>query len=291
MRLTKLIIAASILLFCAQSAFAQTGYINSSNGINLREGKGTNFNIILSIPSNGEVEIISKEGDWWKVKYQGNEGYVSAKYVTEKSKGRSSNNKQSNAGSERSSSSSSIDYNWGVGIRLGDPSGITLKKYLSDGVAFEVSIGRTRLIQRKHYYKDNFDDWYDDNDYYYDDFEYQGHKASSPIGVQVHYLIQKPLFENDVEGLYWYFGGGGQLSYRTYTYDYRYKLEGSSNWIYETGYTTRDIDFGVDGVIGAEYFMADIPLSFFADFTLFMELYDSPFLFYPNGGLGGRFNF
>ena len=45
------------------------------------------------------------------------------------------------------------------------------------------------------------------------------------------------------------------------------------------------------GVIGLEYTFSKVPISLFLDGTLFMEIFDDPFLFRPQAGTGARFRF
>lgn len=182
--------------------------------------------------------------------------------------------------------------NWGVGVRLGDPSGISVKKYTENN-ALEISVGRTHWSGRR-WYDNRFDDWYKDQKFGYSEFQYRGYSASTPIGIQVHYLYRKSIntvADEQINGLEWYYGFGGQFRYQTYTYDYRYKLSGDPNWYYETGERVTDFDIGVDGVIGLEYTFEDAPVSVFLDATLFMEVVDDPFLFWMQAGVGARYNF
>ena len=190
-------------------------------------------------------------------------------------------------------STNTYSQDWGIGIRLGDPSGITLKKYM-DGKAFELSVGRSHVFNGKGYYDNRFNDWYYDKKFGYKDFQYSGFKSSTPISIQFHYLIQKginKIADDDISGLEWYFGFGGQIRSQSYTYDYRYKLEGDSEWFYAEGEKVTDIDIGADGVIGLEYTFKNAPISVFVDATLFMEIIDNPFLFWFQGGIGGRYRF
>lgn len=183
--------------------------------------------------------------------------------------------------------------NWGIGVRLGDPSGITAKKYFGNN-ALEISIGRTHWFSGRGWYRNRFDKWYEDQRFDYKEYQFIGYRASAPIGLQVHYLFQKSINsigDSKVSGLDWYLGFGGQLRFRNYDYDYRYKLHGDPNWYYERGGRVSDIDLGVDGVIGLEYTFEEVPVSVFLDVTLFMEILDDPFLFYFQGGLGARYNF
>lgn len=184
--------------------------------------------------------------------------------------------------------------NFGIGFRVGDPSGLSLKKYFNRS-ALEFSIGRTHLWNRGRWYNREFDHWY--RDHYrpgYKEFQYLGYRATVPIGLQLHYLIHRNFnkaTDEVLNGLTWYCGFGAQLRFQTYSFDYRYKLEGSPAWRYETGETVTDLDIGPDVVIGLEYIFPKAPISIFGDATLFMEVADDPFLFRLQGGFGLRYNF
>jgi hypothetical protein len=186
---------------------------------------------------------------------------------------------------------SSSNPNLGVGLRLGDPTGLTVKKYLGRN-ALEFNVGRTYMFSGgARYYDRRFDDWYDDwyRDYpHYKDFQYTGYSRSAPISFQLHYLFQKDIKE--VDNLQWYWGLGAQLRIQKYNYKYRYKLDGGPEWYYAQEGVT-DLDVGVDGVLGVEYRIPSIPVSVFADVDLFMEVADNPFAFWFQGGLGARYNF
>lgn len=182
---------------------------------------------------------------------------------------------------------------WGVGLRLGDLTGVTVKKHLTQS-ALELSIGRSHLLRNPRYFEDNFNEWSKDNRTNYDDFRYISYNSSTPIGIQFHYLFQKDINrigDANVTGLQWYYGIGAQFAYQTYTYDYQYKLQGNSEWFYAKGEKVSDLDFGADGVIGIEYTFKDVPLTIFTDALLFMEIFDDPFVFKFQGGFGGRFRF
>jgi len=181
----------------------------------------------------------------------------------------------------------------GIGIRLGDPSGITFKKYFDDN-ALEISIGRTHLLYNDRWYGDRFDDWYDDENFGYKKFGYLNYETTAPLGIQLHYLFQNKLGKvanEEVRGLEWYWGFGAQITFQKYRYDYRYKIYGDDDWYYASSGDVTDFDFGADAVIGLEYSFDDVPISLFLDMTLFMEVFDNPFLFHYQGGLGARYNF
>ena len=187
----------------------------------------------------------------------------------------------------------SYSQDWAAGIRLGDPSGITLKKYLKNN-AVELNIGRTQVFSNSKIYNKKFNDWYIDENFAYYDFEYLSHKLSTPLSFQLHYLIHNNI--NNVEdintsGLSWYYGFGAQFRFQTYTFDYRYRLENNNRWFYTTGESVTDYDIGPDAIVGMEYTLKKTPISLFLDITLFMELLNNPFKFWLQGGIGVRYMF
>lgn len=80
-------IALSMLLASATlvtSAFADStigGAAVTADSLNLRSGAGTEHEIITSIPQNDFVLVTGTEGVWYKVMYNGLEGYVSSYFV------------------------------------------------------------------------------------------------------------------------------------------------------------------------------------------------------------------
>ena len=172
--------------------------------------------------------------------------------------------------------------NWGIGLRLGDPLGLTVKKYLANRRALEFNFGSTfGYNYRNAFYRyDRFDD---------DFYDYDKHRIRSAVGLQGRYLFHKNI--SGVSGLEWYYGFGGQFRFFTVDYQYRYyRGLGKKNWDMRNDRVTTT-DFGLDGIIGLEYTFKDAPISVFADLNLFMELLDDPFLPFLQGGVGGRYNF
>jgi hypothetical protein len=172
---------------------------------------------------------------------------------------------------------SSADKNWGVGLRLGDPLGLTLKKYFGNNNAFEFNLGRTFLWGYRHdkYYKFK----YRKDPYYLSPYYYN----YSAVSFQFHYLKHRDI--SALTGLQLYFGGGPQL--RVYKYSYSYYDRGGR--FYDD--TDSQVGIGVDGVFGAEYTFADFPITVFTDVNLYLEFAQNPLWLTLQGGLGGRFNF
>lgn len=70
------------LTFVASSMICSTAvaaeYMSvARDGINLRSGPGTTTNILFELPLGYPLEVISKEGQWVKVRdYEGDAGYI-----------------------------------------------------------------------------------------------------------------------------------------------------------------------------------------------------------------------
>jgi hypothetical protein len=174
----------------------------------------------------------------------------------------------------------SFSQNIGVGVKLGVPMGISLKKHFDDK-ALEFIIGRA-------YYWNNFD--YDYKFYHDNRFKNKGYvfvksyERSKPVAMQLHYLIHKDV--SSLDGLKWYAGFGGQFRFSSYYYDY---WDDNGRFIKEERIT--DIGIGPDGVFGLEYTFDDVPISLALDAVLYIEIVDHPFLFLGQGGLAARYNF
>ncbi len=78
----KLTLAASIAaltLFAAGSAMAAPGV--ALGAVNIREDAGTQYDIVGSLAKGEFVEIIECDAGWCEVNDDGDEGFVSAKYL------------------------------------------------------------------------------------------------------------------------------------------------------------------------------------------------------------------
>ena len=181
-----------------------------------------------------------------------------------------------------------LGQNWALGFRLGDPSGLTVKKYNSDR-AWEVNIGRTHLFDRNKYYYDRYDRWYADQHFNHQAHELVGYSYSRALGLQVHRLFHREV--KNATGLRWYFGFGGQLRLQQFRYTYRYKVENGPDWIVVQDQRDTEVDLGADGVLGLEYTFRNAPLNLFMDGTLCMEIVDDPFWFRGQFGIGARYLF
>lgn len=171
--------------------------------------------------------------------------------------------------------------NWGIGLRVGDPLGITVKRYIQQDKAWEFNLGRSG------FYGYNYQKAFRRYDRF-DGYEYRSHYLNSALSIQLHYLIHKDLRLAEAPGLDWYYGVGGQL--RSYNVNYEYQVRRGNGWEVDRDRIT-DIDLGVDGIIGLEYSWREVPLTVFADVNLFVEIIDAPFFLYLQGGAGVRYYF
>jgi hypothetical protein len=181
-----------------------------------------------------------------------------------------------NAFAQKKSSSSS-QKNMAIGVRLGDPTGGTFKKYLDNNSALEFSFGVPTYIAGAYDYDYRFKN---DNRYY----GYYGYSYRNKFryALQAHFL--KAFDINAVDGLQWYAGGG--LQFRQMLYEYTYY---DNNGFYRTDNYV-DSQFGLDIKGGAEYDFKNTPFSVFADINVFFNVIGS-FNVYAQPGVGGRYNF
>ena len=68
-------------LVFATVSFANTGTLKDTDFLNVRESPSTSSNVVTVLPANASFDIIAEEGDWYQIKYQDYEGYVSKQYV------------------------------------------------------------------------------------------------------------------------------------------------------------------------------------------------------------------
>lgn len=80
----KLILTIVVAILASQMimsvSYAATATVITDT-LRLRKAPTTDSNILRNLDAGDEVEIISKEGDWYKISFNGNEGYIAAEYV------------------------------------------------------------------------------------------------------------------------------------------------------------------------------------------------------------------
>lgn len=143
-------------------------------------------------------------------------------------------------------------YKYAVGLRAGETSGLTFKRYFTDAHAAELIVGV----------------W---------------PNAIGITGLYEHNVPWKAL-----AGFNWYYGAGAHINvatspmYRVYYYKERY-------YAYRSAYP--GIGIGIDGVFGAEYKVPGIPVAISLDLKPFFEVNSGAFFSSIDPGLGIKVTF
>lgn len=74
------------LLFIPVIALASQGFVDAS-ALNVREKPTTQSKILNCLKRGTKVDIVKKEGDWYKIKSGDKTGYVSSKYISKETTG------------------------------------------------------------------------------------------------------------------------------------------------------------------------------------------------------------
>jgi len=90
------------------------------------------------------------------------------------------------------------EYDGGVGLRLGDPFGITYKNYRDANTAVEFILGASGTNWHTSYYRKSFD-----RISKFDNFLYDGHRVDYAIALNGRFLWQQN-FNEDIDGFKWY---------------------------------------------------------------------------------------
>ena len=101
------IITLILLYFLMCKSFAATGVVNTT-AVRVRKSQDTNSDIIMNIYENDVVEILENNGQWCKIKYNGDTGYVKTEFL--KIKGSSSKN-ENTVSNKTDNSSTSVNNN------------------------------------------------------------------------------------------------------------------------------------------------------------------------------------
>lgn len=80
LKILGIVLILIVLLAAYNFAIAATGKVNESN-IRMRKEPNTKSDVIKNLYKNDEVEVLEKTGDWYKIKYEGKEGYMRSDLV------------------------------------------------------------------------------------------------------------------------------------------------------------------------------------------------------------------
>ena len=76
-----LIILAFIISILSTKAYATNGKVNQET-VRMRKEASTDSSIVTLVSLNEEVEVLSEEGEWYKIKYKTYTGYVRKDMLT-----------------------------------------------------------------------------------------------------------------------------------------------------------------------------------------------------------------
>ncbi|WMJ72487.1 hypothetical protein RCC89_04830 [Cytophagaceae bacterium ABcell3] len=162
------------------------------------------------------------------------------------------------------------EYKWAGGGRMGNPLGISLKRYTWNQRAYEVIAGIPLF-------------WFYNNEelfrYRFIDKEYRYHRHRAPISLQAR-LLQHKNFSKDNEHLTFYYGAGVQAR--------RVEFEYYDTFMDRPGEKTY-LGIGPEFIVGIEYTPKNIPINVYADINLYTEIVDRPFTFEPQFAAGFRY--
>lgn len=168
----------------------------------------------------------------------------------------------------------------GIGLRFGDPLGITYKKYYLNGDGLEFVVGSTYRNWHHEYYKKSFEHVGE-----YDDYEYKSHEVKTSAYFQMRYLVHYDIESLELGGDFdWYWGLGAMFKIARIEYTF-------NDGFFEEGKDERtDMDLGPEAIAGLEYTLEDLPFTVFAELSFMVEITDR-FAAQPYAGTGIRYTF
>ena len=69
------------LALLGTSVLAATGTVAAESGLVLRKSASKSGEPMMTVPNNTEVDILEESGEWYKIKYNEQEGYIYAQFV------------------------------------------------------------------------------------------------------------------------------------------------------------------------------------------------------------------
>lgn len=104
-------------------------------------------------------------------------------------------------------------------------------------------------------------------------------------GTSITGLLEKHQLAFDTKGLQFYYGAGAHVAFYNGKYYYRNGFWRDINY-----YDRREVAFGVNGILGLEYTIDDLPIAFSVDFKPFVEVGPGGYVgFSPDPSVGIKF--
>ena len=125
------------------SKTTEKGTIKVSDSLNVRSGAGTSYSVVGSLKNGTSVEIVGTSGNWYKIKYGNDYGYVSKDYVTLNSSSNSNTGNTSNSGSTNNTPATSttkgtVKVSDSLNVRSGAGTSYSVIGSLKNGTSVEI---------------------------------------------------------------------------------------------------------------------------------------------------------
>ena len=125
------------------SKTTEKGTIKVSDSLNVRSGAGTSYSVVGSLKNGTSVEIVETSGNWYKIKYGNDYGYVSKDYVTLNSSSNSNTGNTSNGGSTNNTPATSttkgtVKVSDSLNVRSGAGTSYSVIGSLKNGTSVEI---------------------------------------------------------------------------------------------------------------------------------------------------------
>ena len=112
--------------------------INVNSNLNVRSDAGINYDTIGYVYNGQEVKILSEKGDWYRISFEGREGYVSKEYISTESENKNSEGSVESVVSESNKQGRAVNVNSTLNIRQSANTNSPVLGTLKNGDIFEI---------------------------------------------------------------------------------------------------------------------------------------------------------
>ena len=112
--------------------------INVNSNLNVRSDAGINYDTIGYVYNGQEVKILSEKGDWYRISFEGREGYVSKEYISIESENKNSEGSVESVVSESNKQGRAVNVNSTLNIRQSANTNSPVLGTLKNGDIFEI---------------------------------------------------------------------------------------------------------------------------------------------------------
>jgi hypothetical protein len=183
----------------------------------------------------------------------------------------------------------------GLGLKLGDPFGITYKYYASKRISIALDVGKASSGLYNRYFREKFPSYAHDADTLAENssLTYSSHNVRLDLiaGAKILYHLEASKIS---PGLQFYVGGGWQWKNTKLRYNYFYNKTSPNGGDLVNEFRTFDrqrVTMGPQVVLGIEYAYFQLPVSAFMEIEFFTDVQADPGWQRFEGGVGLRYIF